>query len=114
MPEPVFGFIGAGRMATALASGMVEAGVALGERIVASDPVDEVRRSFQQANPAARVIDDNRGVVAEADVVVLAVKPQTMADVLAELAPSIDTRPLLLSIAAGVPLARIEGALPEG
>lgn len=114
MPKPVFGFIGAGRMATALASGIVEAGVASAQQIVASDPSEEVRTAFQHTNPAARVTGDNLQVLAEADVVVLAVKPQNMAAVLAELAPEVDTRPLLMSIAAGVPLARIEGALPAG
>ncbi len=114
MSELVFGFIGAGRMATALASGIVEARIASATHIVASDPVAEVRDNFTKALPRAKTTDQNLEVVAASDLIVLAVKPQMMDDVLAEIAPTFDTRSLLMSIAAGVPLARIEGALPQG
>jgi pyrroline-5-carboxylate reductase len=112
MPEPVFGFIGAGRMATALAGGIVEAGLASATHITASDPGEEARRNFKQAIPLAVVTPENAKVVANSDVVVLAVKPQTIDDVLKEIAPMVDERPLLLSIAAGIPLERLERALP--
>jgi pyrroline-5-carboxylate reductase len=101
-------------MATALACGIVEAGIASATHITASDPEPEVRRNFKQAITAALVTHDNRQVIASADVIVLAVKPQTMGAVLTEIAEAADERPLFMSIAAGIPIARIEQALPTG
>jgi pyrroline-5-carboxylate reductase len=108
------GFIGAGRMATALAKGCVEARVASGASITASDPHASARESFAQAVEGANVTPDNQAVLASADAVVLAVKPQTMPQVLANLRPHAEPRHLFISIAAGVTLAKLAAALPAG
>ena len=105
------GFIGAGAMARALAGGLVAAGVPL-ERVRAADPSEDQRRLFQQEVGAA-TSQDNAGVVAESDVVVLAVKPGIVGSVLNDLTGAADLdRPLWISIAAGVTLEAIGERLP--
>jgi pyrroline-5-carboxylate reductase len=105
--ERGIGFLGAGKMATALAQGWLNAGLIRADRLRASDPLAEARTAFAQAT-GAQVGTNNRQIVAESDVVVLAVKPQQMADVLADIAAAVkESEPLLISIAAGVGLQAI-------
>ncbi len=107
------GFIGCGAMARALAGGLA-AGETPPESIIGSDPVAEQREAFQES-VAATTTSDNAEVVAGSDVVVLAVKPGAVANVLGDLASSGDlTRPLWVSIAAGVPLSALAAGLPDG
>lgn len=106
------GFLGCGAMARALAGGLVDAGVPAGQ-ILGSDPFAEARDQFAAA-VGATTTEDNAEVVAESDVVVLAVKPGAVAGVLAALDDSICEKPLWISIAAGVPLAALQGGLPAG
>lgn len=106
------GFIGCGAMAKALAGGLIEAGLA-GDRIRASDPVPAARKAFEAAI-GARVFEGNDEVVAESDLVVLAVKPGAVAGVLAGLDSRAAARPIWVSIAAGVPLEALCAALPKG
>lgn len=108
------GFMGAGRMATALARGLVQAGTVGADGIVASDPSDDARRVFLHEVPGAQVSADNVANVGQADVVFLAVKPQTMADALGSLSGSIAAKSLVISIAAGITIERIANALPQG
>ena len=110
MPQRRVGFIGAGQMATALAQGLIERGIACPESLIASDPVAEARNRFAEAT-SARVTADNRQVAAEAEVLFLSVKPQQLNAVLAELKGSIPTESLVISIAAGVRLAALAGGL---
>lgn len=108
------GFIGAGNMASALAGGLLAQGfrpadIALSDSNPAALAAHKARGCFITA--------DNAEVVARADVLVLAVKPQVMAEVLKPLAAVVQQRqPLVLSIAAGIPAASIErwlgGPLP--
>jgi len=106
------GFIGAGQMATALGQGFVKAGLAVGENILASDPVAQARDRFAKAT-GARVTAENGEVVDQSDVVFLAVKPQQIAKVLAEVRPRITPQRLVVSIAAGVRLAVLGDGLGE-
>lgn len=106
------GFIGCGAMAKALAGGLVEAGIA-GSNIRASDPIPAARQSFAAAI-GARVFEDNDAVVAEADLVVIAVKPGAVDGVLRGLDPKAAAKPIWVSIAAGVPLEALCAALPKG
>lgn len=106
------GFIGAGRMATALARGCLQSGLVSSESLLAADPLPEARQAFAAQLPAVEVFGTNEPVLARADLVFLAVKPQVMASVLAEISPHVTERHLLVSIAAGVTLARLAGGLP--
>jgi pyrroline-5-carboxylate reductase len=106
------GFLGAGRMATALSSGCIRAGLVPAANVLASDPHEAARAKFAEAVSGASATDDNRAVLQASDVVILAVKPQMMAGVLAEIRNAVTPQHLLISIAAGVTLARLADALP--
>jgi pyrroline-5-carboxylate reductase len=108
------GFIGAGRMATALGKGCVEAGLVPAGGVLASDPVDAARQKFAAELPGIKLADDNAAVLAGASTIVLAVKPQMMNDVLAGIKAHVTADHLLVSIAAGVTLKRLAAALPPG
>lgn len=105
------GFLGAGRMATALAQGFLKAGLVKPSQLFASDVIPATRKTFGAAT-GARICPNNADVMKSASVIVLAVKPHQVADVLAEIQPHFTPRHLLVSIAAGITLARIEAALP--
>ena len=99
------GFIGAGQMATALARGFVtspEKGG--GPTILYFDPSSEACGHFSKSIPAATLLVDPPEVVATADIVFLAVKPQILPAVLDSIATVATTDVLLVSIAAGVTL----------
>lgn len=104
------GFLGAGQMATALAKGWSAAGLLDAGRSLASDPVPGAREAFAAAT-GVRAVPGNAEVVAAADVLVLAVKPQTMPAVLDELGPRVEPRHLVVSIAAGVTLRQLADRL---
>lgn len=106
------GFIGCGAMARALAGGLTASGASPAD-IIGSDPVAQQRDAFQQAIGAATTAD-NAEVVARSEVVVLAVKPGAVEGLLADLAAGRDlSRPLWISIAAGVPISKLSAALPR-
>ena len=94
-------FIGAGNMARSLMGGLLTQGYAA-DRIYASDPVPACLEAAAELG-VINTSDDNHAIVEKADVIVLAVKPQVLADVLTPLATQLSERkPLLISIAAGV------------
>lgn len=105
-----WGFIGAGRMATALIRGMIGAGVAEPGGIVASDPLEPTRRALSEAT-GVEVLSNNLVVAERSNVLILAVKPQSMAAVLAELQPVVTADHLVISIAAGVSLDTLDSGL---
>lgn len=108
------GFIGCGAMAEALAGGLIAAGIPA-EQIAGADPSLSQREHFQKALGPVEALADNGPLVARADVVVVAVKPGIVRAALAGLAGGEDlARPLWISIAAGVPLSALAGALPSG
>ena len=108
------GMIGAGRMATALARGLVRAELVAPSALIASDPSGDARATFARELPAAQVVADNADVASHTDVVVLAVKPQQVTAVLAEIRAAIRADALVVSIAAGVTLKRLATGLPPG
>jgi pyrroline-5-carboxylate reductase len=113
--EPPFavGFLGAGQMATALAVAWGKAGLLDPARSRAADPYPEVREKFARAT-GIEAVPQNPLVATVCDVLVLAVKPQNVADVLAELKPALAPRHLVISIAAGVTLAQLAAGLGDG
>ena len=86
MSKQTIGFIGAGQMARALAQGFVAAGLVAAEDILAADPVPAAVEHFCKEVKGAKIAPSNGHVVRGAGLVFLAVKPQSMAQVMAELA----------------------------
>lgn len=110
-PRPTrWGFLGSGKMATALVRGMIRAGSAEPASITVSDPI-EAARSALAAESGATAAADNRGLAEASDVIVLAVKPQSLPGVLEEIRPVVTPDHLVVSIAAGVAMARIAEGL---
>jgi pyrroline-5-carboxylate reductase len=109
------GIIGAGAMGGALAAGLLASGTP-SAAIRASDPDAERRKTLEESR-GIRCGTDNREVVEQSDLVVLAVKPNQVINVLHELGGAGSAslaRPLWVSIAAGVSLSSLAGNLPPG
>jgi len=107
------GFIGGGNMAGALIRGLIHSGTVGKERIMASDVSPERLAHLEKLHGIATT-PDNHALIRACDVLVLAVKPQAMDKVLAQVARDVEARHLVVSVAAGVPVAAIEGKLPAG
>jgi len=107
------GFLGAGKMAKALARGFIRAGLVTPQDVIASDASESAAASFAQET-GARTTAYNPDAVAFAEVLILAVKPDHVNGVLAEIRPDVTDKHLLISIAAGVPISRLEGGLTAG
>ncbi|HLP75679.1 MAG TPA: pyrroline-5-carboxylate reductase [Candidatus Paceibacterota bacterium] len=107
------GFLGAGKMATALAKGFVRAGLVKPAQIIASD-LNEVSASAFAKEIGAKTTAFNPDVVRFADVIILAVKPDQVSGVLSEIREGFSEKHLLISIAAGVTLAQLEACLGPG
>jgi pyrroline-5-carboxylate reductase len=104
------GMIGTGNMGNALIDGLIRSGAALPENIICSDPSERQLEPIRQKHKVTTTTD-NIEVVKSADIVIYAIKPQIMASVLKETADYLDMSKLIISIAAGVPLAAIESPL---
>ena len=105
-------FLGAGNMANAIIRGLIRAGLAK-EKITATVRREEKKTELEAAY-GIRVGFDNVEAANEAEVVVLCVKPQALDKVLTQIAPAIDRSKLIVSVAAGVPIAAIERRLGAG
>ncbi|MSR15486.1 MAG: pyrroline-5-carboxylate reductase [Gammaproteobacteria bacterium] len=103
---PHIAFIGGGNMGRAIIGGLLKRGQSP-QGITVSDPVTATRAALVQEFGIIGAADNNRAV-ANADIVVLAVKPQQMAAIVRALAPMLaERRPVVLSIAAGITTASI-------
>ena len=99
-------FIGGGNMASALIGGLTRRGLPASRVVVADPSQDQLDRLVREYGITTAA--DNASAVKGAEVVVLAVKPQQMRAVAMGLAPHmIETRPLLISVAAGIPHAAL-------
>jgi len=106
MSETQIGFIGGGNMAASLIGGLVTDGWDT-NAIHVSDP-DSERLAYLHERFSIHTHQDNSATVKAVDVLVLAIKPQLMAEIMLPLADDISTKkPLLISIAAGITLANL-------
>ncbi|MCI0546100.1 MAG: pyrroline-5-carboxylate reductase [Candidatus Rokubacteria bacterium] len=106
------GFLGAGNMGEAIIKGLVQAGIVPGAAIAASDPRADHLAVLARRH-GIRGVAENRALVRDADIIVLAVKPQIIAPVLDDIAGEMDETKLLISVAAGVPTSTLRGRLPR-
>lgn len=106
MTHPSIGFIGAGNMAASLIGGLITKSFDH-NRLFASDPNIDALQSLAQRT-GITACANNHAVVENSDVLVLAVKPQVMQGVLADIATAVQIKkPLIISIAAGISIANI-------
>ncbi|MEW6572684.1 MAG: pyrroline-5-carboxylate reductase [Bacillota bacterium] len=101
------GLIGGGAMGGALATGLVKSGVIPQEALTVSDISNERLRRLEETL-GVRTLQENMALASEADIVVLAVKPDIVAPVMEEIGPILRPEQTLISIAAGIPIAYIE------
>lgn len=106
MESKRIGFIGAGQMAEALARGFVNKGIIKAGNVYATD-IMQVRKDVFSSF-GANAVDSNSEVVANSDVVFIAVKPQYVAVVLKEVQPVLKGHHVIVSIAAGVTLETLK------
>ena len=112
MEATKIGLIGAGKMATALAKGLIHAEFATPESLLASDQFEEARSAFAEATQASTTVS-NTDVLKHGSVIILAVKPQVLPVVLHEIESSAKEEHLFVSIAAGITLQTLEQAIPQ-
>jgi pyrroline-5-carboxylate reductase len=105
-------FLGAGQMAEALIGGLLSAGLCEPDAVMATD-VSPARLNLMKQRFGIRAAAENREAAGWGQVVVLAVKPQVIDSVLADVRAAWRD-PLVVSIAAGVPIQRLAAGLPAG
>lgn len=111
--ERTIAFLGAGNMAAALIDGLIAAGTCRPEDLTATDVRPERLKELVDRH-GIRGTASNPEAVAEADVVILALKPQVLSVVLDGIKDSLRPEALVVSVAAGVPAHVIEGRLAPG
>jgi pyrroline-5-carboxylate reductase len=110
---PRIGFLGAGKMATALVRGWLAAELTRPDRLLATDPLPQAGQAFT-AETGVRCTAANLEVAATCELLMLAVKPQSMSKLLAEIRPALHDRHLIVSIAAGITLRQLQDGLDAG
>ena len=104
-------FIGGGNMAEALIKGLIAAGTAKPDHILVTDvSVDRLAHLHTTYGVQQR---GNVEAAREADIILLCVKPQVVERVLADVSSVVDAKKLVISIAAGIVIAKIEKGLKE-
>lgn len=113
MLKEKIGVIGAGKIGSAIVRGVIRAGLVPRDQVMASDVSDALRQSIAK-ELGIKVTSDNGKLCDFANIVILAVKPQIVDSVVKEIAKKLAKTKLLISVAAGVPLSRIEAHLVPG
>ena len=110
MEKKKIGIIGCGNMGEAILRGLLQKGMTKGVKV--SEPRSD-RREYIKKNYGVEAIEDNRAIASQAQVVILAVKPQELKGVLQEISPVLGPATLLISIAAGASLGAIAAILAK-
>lgn len=112
LTDQKIGFIGGGNMAEAIIKGLL-AGALRPDALLVADPVEK-RRNVLSSTYGVLTSDSEATVAGQADIIILAIKPQMAAGVLTDLEPVISTDKLVISIMAGISTAFIEETLTSG
>ena len=107
---PNLAFLGAGQLAEALVSGLLRANLVTPEGVMMTD-IRPHRLEMMRAL-GVRTSAENAPALSFAEILFLAVKPQDVPAVLDEIGPMVSSDHVVVSVAAGVPIARIQSALP--
>ena len=107
------GFIGSGKMASAIIKGLIKSGFAKPENLIATQAETEGVEE-KSKDLGIRIILDNKPLVEKSDIIFIATKPNQVEGVLKEISPLITADKLVVSIAAGVTTGFIESNLPTG
>ena len=110
--EKTIGFIGAGKMATAIINGLIRSELFDKKNIMASEPNKEYAHKIEK-ELGIKIVHNNREVAADADIILLAVKPFVVKDVLTEIEDKIDNSKLIITIAAGISSKKVEDILEK-
>lgn len=106
------GFIGSGKMAGAIIKGLLKSGFTTSEYLLATqaeiDGIEEKKQAL-----GIDIILDNKTLAQKSDIIFIATKPNQVVDVLSEISEIIDSEKLIVSIAAGVKIEKIEANLPQ-
>ena len=106
------GFIGCGKMASAIIKGVISSGFLPKDRIKGAEINPEVAQCAQN-RLGIDVITDNKALVIDSDVIFIATKPNYVTDILEEIKSELTTEKLLVSIAAGVSTKKIENVIGQ-
>ncbi len=106
------GIIGTGSMGEAIVGGLISSQSSEPENIICSD-ISPDRLEWAESEYGVRTTPDNNAVIKASNIVIYAIKPQNMAATLKQTADSLDMSKLVISIAAGVPLAAIGSCLKK-
>ena len=101
--------IGGGNMGEAILKGLIAAQLMKPQQVAVTDII-EARLAYLRETYAVQALTDNAEAVAPADLIIVAVKPQDIVQTIQGIAPAVDDHKVLISIAAGVPTAKIESA----
>lgn len=105
------GFIGAGKMAEAMIGALLKASYVSPDTVCASD-TDAARRLHLSSTLGISLLENNADVVRHCGILFMAVKPQQLDAVLQEISPCVGEHHLVISIAAGKQIDRIESRIP--
>lgn len=109
--SPKIAFIGAGNMSSAVIGGMIK-GRFTSDQIIACAPSDKNLKALREEF-SVHTDNDNCQACSAADVVVLGVKPQMLQQVASEIKPHLQHKPLIISLAAGIPMQSLNQWLGE-
>lgn len=101
--------IGGGNMGEAILKGLIAAQLVQSDQVIVTDVV-EARLTYLRQTYAVQALTDNAKAVGQADLIIVAVKPQDIVPTIEGIAPAVHDHHVLISIAAGVPTAKIEAA----
>lgn len=102
-------FVGAGNMGTAILTGLLNTGTAAAQNIICAD-IDTARLNALAAQYGIQTSLEAHEAIQQADIVLFAVKPQILGSIMSKAADFLNREKLIISIAAGIPLAYYEAA----
>ena len=106
------GFIGCGKMASAIINGVLKSSFLKNEDIIASE-VNQELAEISHSKTGVEVVCDNKLIAKTSEIIFIATKPHFVQEVLEEIKPFLNNSQLIVSIAAGFKIEKIESVLPE-